>query len=123
MLTEKDSARAQQVLQDPVLLEDVAKNHFLRFRSLLHEPSKGAFRSVTSARVQLIVERLAALACLQAMTQSSDFSPKLLMWAHKIASEQGKQDLAAKVLSMVGQVCSEGAVADGTDIDLMTLTR
>ncbi|BGP10105.1 sporulation-specific protein 22 [Rhodotorula toruloides] len=104
MLTEKDSARAQQVLQDPVLLEDVAKNHFLRFRSLLHEPSK-------------------ALACLQAMTQSSDFSPKLLMWAHKIASEQGKQDLAAKVLSMVGQVCSEGAVADGTDIDLMTLTR
>uniref|UniRef100_A0A0K3CEK3 BY PROTMAP: gi/647400090/emb/CDR45195.1/ RHTO0S10e06590g1_1 [Rhodosporidium toruloides] n=1 Tax=Rhodotorula toruloides TaxID=5286 RepID=A0A0K3CEK3_RHOTO len=104
MLTEKSSARAQKILQDPVLLEDVAKNHSLRFRAFLDEPSK-------------------ALACLQAMTQSSDFSPKLLMWAHKIASEQGKQDLAAKILSMVGQVCSEGAVADGTDIDLMTLTR
>ncbi|BGP34093.1 sporulation-specific protein 22 [Rhodotorula toruloides] len=104
MLTEKDSPRAQKVLQAPVLLEDVAKNHFLRFRAFLDEPNK-------------------ALACLQAMTQSSDFSPKLLMWAHKIASEQGKQDLAAKILSMVGQVCSEGAAADETNIDLMTLTR
>ncbi|BGP26464.1 sporulation-specific protein 22 [Rhodotorula toruloides] len=104
MLTAKDSVRAQKVLQDPVLLEDVAKNHFLRFRAFLDEPTK-------------------ALACLQAMTESADFSPKLIMWAHKIASEQDKQDLAAKILSKVGQVCSEGAVANGTDIDLMTLTR
>ncbi|GAA6018563.1 hypothetical protein JCM8202_000559 [Rhodotorula sphaerocarpa] len=102
-----DEDEARKTLDLPILQEDLAKNHFLRFYTSTRDVNE-------------------ALHAIQALVQAPDLQPDLLLWAHKLAVERGQQDLARRILQVIASTCrtkGESETNAGIAIDLLVLAR